>query len=70
VDRRFQVKHEINSMIAKAFYKAGITIPFPQRDLHIVSGSLAQNNQNSSNGSSVSKPTIDARVGKDIAADE
>jgi len=50
VDRRFQIKHELNSAIARAFKQAGISVPFPQRDLHIVSGAVpvAQGESNSS----------------------
>ncbi|KAA5539097.1 mechanosensitive ion channel [Roseiconus nitratireducens] len=34
LDNRIEVTHQINTAIAKAFEKAGIEIPFPQRDLH------------------------------------
>jgi len=37
IDRRFNVTSDINFGIDAAFREAGITIPFPQRDLHIVS---------------------------------
>ena len=37
VDDRFAVSHDIHTEINKALEKAGITIPFPQRDLHIIS---------------------------------
>ncbi len=37
IERRFSVMSDINFAIDKAFRKAGIVIPFPQRDLHIVS---------------------------------
>jgi potassium efflux system protein len=37
IERRFSVKSDINFSIDQAFRDAGITIPFPQRDLHIVS---------------------------------
>ncbi|RLA27395.1 MAG: hypothetical protein DRQ63_06010 [Gammaproteobacteria bacterium] len=37
IDRRFSVKSDINFEIDKAFRDAGITIPFPQRDLHLIS---------------------------------
>lgn len=37
IERRFSVTSDLNFEIDKEFRKAGITIPFPQRDLHIVS---------------------------------
>jgi len=37
IERRFSIKSDINFEIDKAFRQAGITIPFPQRDLHIIS---------------------------------
>ncbi len=37
IERRFSVTSDLNFEIEKAFREAGITIPFPQRDLHIVS---------------------------------
>ena len=37
IDRRFAVGSDLNFEIDAEFRKAGITIPFPQRDLHIVS---------------------------------
>ncbi len=37
IDRRFTVISDINFGVDAAFREAGITIPFPQRDLHIVS---------------------------------
>jgi uncharacterized protein YndB with AHSA1/START domain len=37
IDRRFNVTSDINFGIDAAFREAGISIPFPQRDLHIVS---------------------------------
>ena len=37
IDRRFSVLSDLNFAIDAAFRKAGISIPFPQRDLHIVS---------------------------------
>lgn len=33
----FQVSYEVNSAVYKALQEAGINIPFPQRDLHIIS---------------------------------
>ena len=36
IDRRFTVTSDINFERDAAFREAGITIPFPQRDLHIV----------------------------------
>ena len=36
-DDRIPVRHMIHTDINKALEKAGITIPFPQRDLNIVS---------------------------------
>lgn len=38
LDNRIEVTHQINTAIAEAFAKAGISIPFPQRDIHIVNG--------------------------------
>ncbi|MCS7465393.1 mechanosensitive ion channel [Stieleria sp. ICT_E10.1] len=35
LDNRIEVTHQINTAIADAFAEAGITIPFPQRDLHL-----------------------------------
>jgi potassium efflux system protein len=37
IDRRFTVTSDINFAIDAAFREARVTIPFPQRDLHIVS---------------------------------
>ena len=37
IDRRFSVHSDINFLIDAAFREAGITIPFPQRDLHVIS---------------------------------
>ncbi len=37
IERRFSVKSDLNFAIDAAFREAGISIPFPQRDLHIVS---------------------------------
>jgi small-conductance mechanosensitive channel len=37
IDRRFSVTSDLNFAIDRAFRDAGITIPFPQRDLHVVS---------------------------------
>lgn len=37
IERRFSVISDLNFEIDKEFRAAGITIPFPQRDLHIVS---------------------------------
>lgn len=37
IDRRFTVISDLNFAIDAAFREAGISIPFPQRDLHIVS---------------------------------
>ena len=34
---RFPVAHDIHTEVNKALEKAGISIPFPQRDLHIIS---------------------------------
>lgn len=33
--KRFRVRHELNTAINKALTKAGIEIPFPQRDVHM-----------------------------------
>jgi uncharacterized protein YndB with AHSA1/START domain len=37
IDRRFSVTSDLNFAIDDAFRKANITIPFPQRDLHLIS---------------------------------
>lgn len=37
IERRFQVTSDLNFLIDQAFREAKITIPFPQRDLHVVS---------------------------------
>lgn len=37
IERRFSVMSDINFALDQAFREAGVTIPFPQRDLHIVS---------------------------------
>ncbi len=37
IDRRFSVHSDINFLIDAAFRQEGITIPFPQRDLHVIS---------------------------------
>ena len=37
IERRFSVMSDINFLLDRAFRDAGIKIPFPQRDLHIVS---------------------------------
>ena len=37
IDRRFSVQSDLNFAIEQAFREAHITIPFPQRDLHLVS---------------------------------
>lgn len=37
IERRFSIMSDINFSLDAAFREAGITIPFPQRDLHIVS---------------------------------
>ena len=37
IDRRFTVQSDINFALEAAFKEAGINIPFPQRDLHIIS---------------------------------
>ena len=39
VDNRLSVTSEINFAIDKAFREAGIEIPFPQRDIHIIPAS-------------------------------
>jgi small-conductance mechanosensitive channel/uncharacterized protein YndB with AHSA1/START domain len=37
IERRFQVTSDINFAIDQAFREAKVTIPFPQRDLHLIS---------------------------------
>ena len=37
IERRFSIKSDLNFAVDKAFREAGVTIPFPQRDLHIIS---------------------------------
>lgn len=41
VDRRLRVISDINFAIDKAFQQAGIEIPFPQRDVHLIASSEA-----------------------------
>ncbi|MBB3209226.1 potassium efflux system protein [Rhodopirellula rubra] len=36
LDRRVGVMHEVNAEILKRFRAAGISVPFPQRDVHVV----------------------------------
>lgn len=36
IERRFSIKSDLNFTIDKAFRESGVTIPFPQRDLHII----------------------------------
>jgi small-conductance mechanosensitive channel/uncharacterized protein YndB with AHSA1/START domain len=36
IERRFSIKSDLNFEIDKLFRESGITIPFPQRDLHII----------------------------------
>ena len=36
IERRFSIKSDLNFAVDKAFRESGITIPFPQRDLHII----------------------------------
>jgi len=38
VDNSFMIKSDLNFAVLRSFRKAGIEIPFPQRDLHIRSG--------------------------------
>ncbi|HUT40739.1 MAG TPA: mechanosensitive ion channel domain-containing protein [Gammaproteobacteria bacterium] len=35
IDRKFEIKSDLNVAIDAAFRKAGISIPFPQRDVHL-----------------------------------
>ena len=42
VSARFPVAHEIHTQVNKALEAAGISIPFPQRDVHVVSALPAQ----------------------------
>ncbi|MGB5472883.1 MAG: mechanosensitive ion channel domain-containing protein [Gammaproteobacteria bacterium] len=35
IDRKFEIKSDLNIAIDAAFRKAGISIPFPQRDVHL-----------------------------------
>jgi potassium efflux system protein len=37
IDRRFSVQSDLNFVINQAFKEAGVKIPFPQRDLHLIS---------------------------------
>ncbi|MFN7771155.1 MAG: mechanosensitive ion channel domain-containing protein [Planctomycetota bacterium] len=40
LDRRLQVKHELNTAITQALRSNGISIPFPHREIHIVDDRL------------------------------
>jgi len=46
IDYYTRVLSEINFSIAEAFKEAGIVIPFPQRDVHIISGELPTGSEN------------------------
>ncbi len=35
IDRQLDITSDLNIAIDKAFREAGITIPFPQRDVHV-----------------------------------
>ena len=37
IERRFSVMSDLNFAIDRAFRENGVTIPFPQRDLHVIS---------------------------------
>ncbi len=39
-DRPYVLQSELNFSISRKFRERGIEIPFPQRDIHIKSGSL------------------------------
>jgi len=39
-DRRFTLKSDLNFMVNKIFKERGITIPFPQRDVHFKSTNI------------------------------
>jgi len=36
IERRFSIKSDLNFEVDKLFRESGVTIPFPQRDLHII----------------------------------
>lgn len=44
IDHRLKVESELNMSIEEALKKAGIEVPFPQRDLHIVSDGTKEKN--------------------------
>ena len=35
IEKRFEIRNDVNFEIDARFKKEGVTIPFPQRDLHI-----------------------------------
>ena len=41
-EKRFPLTHAINSAVNQALAEHDITIPFPQRDLHIISGKIVE----------------------------
>lgn len=45
LDNRIEVTHQINTAIAKALHDAGISIPFPQRDVHVFDSSKSSGEQ-------------------------
>ena len=56
IERRFSVISDLNFAIDKAFREAGISIPFPQRDLHIVS--YPEQQQIAGKAAKPSKPAV------------
>ena len=61
---RFPVAHDIHTEVNKALNKAGISIPFPQRDLHIITpeGGLAPEPVAAEKPKAKSKPAAKAKA--------
>jgi len=63
IDRRFSVKSDLNFVVDQAFRDAGITIPFPQRDLHLISLPESQQPQAAAPAEKAKVDTTSTRAG-------